>query len=110
MESYRIKRKTAMPLASAIRAYLREAHMTTGLNTRLVFAAWDEVSGAGPFTIRRFFRDGKLYITFNSSAVRSQYMKQKELLLLRLNERLGRDELFEREDCNASWVEDIILK
>ena len=67
MEKYRIKRKNAIPIASAIREYLRDAHLTTGLNTRLIFKAWDEVSGASSFTLKRFFRSGKLYITLNSS-------------------------------------------
>ena len=110
MDSYKIKRKTAEPLAFAIKSFLKSAHLTTGLNTRLVFAAWDEVSGAAPFTIKRYFRSGKLYITLNSSVARSQYQRQKDLLLIRINERLRKDELFDRQDCNANWVEDIILK
>ena len=110
METYRIKRKNAMPLSAAIRDYLKEAHLTTGLNTRRIFAAWDEVSGAGPFTIKRFFRGGKLYITLNSSVVREQLKTRKELLTETLNARLAGDEFFSTDDCNVSWVEDIILK
>lgn len=110
MEKYRIKRKNAIPIASAIREYLRDAHLTTGLNTRLIFKAWDEVSGASSFTLKRFFRSGKLYITLNSSVARSQLLRQKDLLLDRLNDRLAKDEFFSQEDCNVSWVEDIILK
>lgn len=110
METYRIKRKNAVPLASAIREYLREAHLTTGLNTRLIFATWDEVSGAAPFTLKRFFRSGKLYITLNSSVARSQLRMRKDYLLELLNERLSADEFFTADDCNVSWVDDIILK
>ena len=68
------------------------------------------MSGAGSFTLKRFFRSGKLYITLNSSVARSQLLRQKDLLLDRLNDRLARDEFFTQEDCNVSWVEDIILK
>ncbi|MBR5043061.1 MAG: DUF721 domain-containing protein [Bacteroidales bacterium] len=110
MESFRIKRKNALPLASAIKEYLRSSHLTTGLNTRLIFKAWDDVSGAGPFTLKRYFRKGKLYITLNSSVVRSQLAPRKEFLKEMINDRLGRDELFEQEDFNASWVEEIVLK
>ena len=110
METYRIKRKNAVTLSAAIREYLKDAHLTTGLNTRRIFAAWDEVSGAGPFTIKRFFRSGKLYITLNSSVVREQMKARKELLTEKLNARLAGDEFFAADDCNVSWVEEIILK
>ena len=110
METYRIKHKNAVPLSSAIREYLREAHLTTGLNTRHIFAAWDSVSGAAPFTIKRYFRSGKLHITLNSSVVREQLKSRKELLTERLNDVLAHDEFFSTDDCNVSWVEEIILK
>ena len=110
MDKYRIKRKNAVSLASAIREYLRDARLSSGLNTRLVFKAWDDVSGAGALTLKRFFRNGKLYITLNSSVARSQLLRQKDVLLERLNDRLAKDEFFSQEDCNVSWVEDIILK
>ncbi|MBR0030632.1 MAG: DUF721 domain-containing protein [Bacteroidales bacterium] len=110
MATFRIRRKNALPLSAAIKEYLQEARMTTGMNNHLVFKAWDEVSGAAQFTIKRFFRNGKLYITTNSSVVSSQLSRQKDFLLEKLNDRLARDEFFEPEDRNASWVEDIILK
>ena len=110
MESYKITRKNALPLSSAIKQYLREAHLTTGLNTRLIFKAWDDVSGAAEFTIKRYFRSGKLYITLNSSVVRSQLASRKDFLTEMINARLVRDELFEQEDINVNWVEELILK
>ncbi len=110
MENYKIQRKNALPLSSAIKEYLRESHLTTGLNTRLIFKAWDEVSGAAPFTIRRYFRSGKLYITLNSSVIQSQLAGRKEFLTEMINARLGRDELFEQDDKNVNWVEELILK
>ena len=110
MESYRIKRKNAVPLAAAIREYLRDAHLTTGLNTRRIFATWDDVSGAGPYTIKRYFRSGKLYITLNSSVIREQLRTRKDYLTVQLNDRLAHDEFFSTDDCNVSWVEEIVLK
>jgi predicted nucleic acid-binding Zn ribbon protein len=110
MESYRIKRKNALPLSSALKEFLRESHLTTGLNTRLIFKAWDDVSGAAPYTLKRFFRNGKLYITLNSSVVLSQLASRKEFLKEMINDRLSRDELFEMDDINVTWVEEIVLK
>ncbi|MBR3074330.1 MAG: DUF721 domain-containing protein [Bacteroidales bacterium] len=110
METFRIKRKNAIPLSSAIRDYLKEAHLTSGINTRCIFAAWDEVSGTAPFTIKRFYRNGKLYITFNSSVVRDQMKPRKELLIEKINDRLAKDPFFSTDEHYVSWVEDIVLK
>ena len=110
MDSYRIKRKTAMPLASAIREYLSDSRLSAGLNTRRIFAAWDAASGAGPYTLKRFFRNGKLYITLNSAVVRSQLHPRRLELTDKINEILSRDEFFLREDSAVSWVEELILK
>ena len=74
----RVARKTAMSLSEAIQEYLKAARLTAGLNTQRIFAAWDAASGAGRYTVRRFFRDGKLYITVDSSVVRSQLSFQRD--------------------------------
>lgn len=110
MASYRIARKNAQPLSSAIREFIRDARLGTGLNTHLVFKAWDNVSGAGSYTLNRFLRNGTLYITTKSSVVRSRLEAQKPVLLEMLNDRLAQDEFFDPEDRNVSWVKDIVLR
>jgi len=110
MDNFRIRRKTAMPLSAAIQEFLRDSRLSSGLNTRLIFAAWDRASGAGPLTLKRFYRGGKLYITLRSSVVRSQLAPQKELLIEKINAILACDECFSREDPTTSWVQDLILK
>ncbi len=110
MDSYRIKRKNAVPLSAAIREYLSDSRLSTGLNTRRIFAAWDAASGAGPLTLKRFFRDGKLYITLSSAVVRSQLSPRRRELVDKMNEILSRDELFYRDDPSAGWIEELILK
>jgi hypothetical protein len=110
MDKYRINRKNALPLAAAIREYLRDTHLSSGLNTRRIFAAWDQASGAAPFTLKRFYRGGKLYITLRSSVVRSQLGSQKDLLLEKINDILSRDECFSQDDPSVSWVQELILK
>lgn len=110
MDSYRIKRKNALPLSSAIREYLEQSRLSSGLNTRRIFAAWDEASGAGPLTLKRFYRSGKLYITLSSAVVRSQLAPQRDALVDKMNDILSRDELFLREDPSVGWIEELILK
>jgi len=106
----RVARKTAMPLAEAIQEYLKAARLTSGLNTQRIFAAWDAASGAGRYTVRRFFRDGKLYITVDSSVVRSQLSFQRDTLIEKINALLAQDELFTQDDARVGCVKELILK
>jgi hypothetical protein len=110
MDSYRIKRKSAVSIGAAIREYLGESRLRPGLNTRRIFAAWDAASGAGPLTLKRYFRSGKLYITLSSAVVRSQLYPRRKALTDKMNEILSRDEFFSPEDGNVSWIEELILK
>ena len=106
----RVARKTAVSLSEAIQEYLKAAKLTSGLNTQRIFAAWDAASGAGRYTVRRFFRDGRLYITVDSSVVRSQLSFQRQALLDKVNALLAEDELFIRDRSEGSVVKELILK
>ena len=106
----RVARKTALPLSELIHEYLRASKLTSGLNTQRIFAAWDAASGAGRYTIRRFFRDGKLYITVDSSVVRSQLSFQRDTLLAKVNALLKQDDMFTRSEGDADIVKELILK
>lgn len=106
----RVARKTAVSLSEAIQEYLKVAKLSSGLNTQRIFAAWDAASGAGRYTVRRFFRDGKLYITVDSSVVRSQLSFQRDVLIEKINALLAQDELFTRDDARVGIVQELILK
>ena len=106
----RVARKTAAPLSELIRTWLKSEHLTAGLNTQRIFAAWDAASGAGRYTVRRYFRDGRLYITVDSSVVRSQLYFQREALVDKINALLDQDELFTRDDARVGIVKELILK
>ena len=106
----RVPRKNAQPVGDAIKEFLRQYHLAAGLNNQRVFAAWDNASGAAQYTVKRFFRDGKLYITLSSSVVRSQLSFQKDTLVEKINGMLVADELFDLEEKNATLVKELILK
>jgi hypothetical protein len=106
----RVARKQAVSLAEAIQEYLKASRLTSGLNTQRIFAAWDAASGAGRYTVRRFFRDGRLYITVDSSVVRSQLSFQRDTLIEKMNALLAQDELFTRDDPRVGVVQELILK
>ena len=93
-----------------VKQYIKSMKIAAGLNTQRVFAAWDACSGAGEFTLRRFFRDGKLYITLNSSVLRNQLSFQKAELVEKMNRFLSQDSLFTEDNRTVGFVRELILK
>ena len=108
--SVRIARKRALSMDEVIRSYIESMKLTPALNTRRVFAAWDEASGAAPYTLKRFFRDGRLYITLSSSVVRNQLSFQSDVLVEKMNSILSGDGLFSGDNPRVSYVKELILK
>lgn len=106
----KFQRKNALTMEDVISQYIREMKLAAGLNTQLIFSAWDSVSGAGPYTLDRFFRDGRLYITLKSSVVRNQLSFQKDALIQKMNEMLSADPLFILDAPHTSLVKELILK
>lgn len=97
-------------MSEVIQMYIKSMKISAGLNTRRIFKAWDEASGAAQFTMKRFFRDGKLFITLNSSMARLQLSMQTDLMKERINRILENDELFIKDDPKVGYVDEIILK
>ena len=93
-----------------VKEYIKSMKLSTGLNTQRIFAAWDACSGAAPFTLKRFFRGGKLYITLSSSVIRNQLYFQKAELMEKMNAFLSKDELFTQDDRTVSFIEELILR
>lgn len=105
-----IKRKEPQPMDVVIKEFIREMKLTSGLNTQRIFAAWDEISGAAKWTTNRFFKDGVLYITMNSSVARNHLVFQLPELTRSINDRLMADPLFVKDDPKSRLVTRIILK
>lgn len=93
-----------------VKEYIKSMKLSAGLNTQRIFAAWDACSGAAPFTLKRFFRSGKLYITLSSSVIRNQLYFQKAELMEKMNAFLSKDELFTQDDRTVSFIEELILR
>ena len=109
-EDNRIQPKTAIPMDQLMKLYISSMGLTSSMNTQRIFKAWDEASGAAAYTVRRYFRDGTLYITLGSSVVRNQLGFQKELLLEKINGILVQDDLFVKDDPKVSYVQTLVLK
>ena len=108
--SVRLARKKALTMEELVPMYIKSMKLTAGLNTQRIFAAWDDASGAAPYTLKRFFRDGRLYITLSSSVVRNQLSFQSDALVEKINSILSRDGLFTKDDARVSYVKELILK
>lgn len=106
----RLPRKNAILLGDVLKDFIRVNNLTKGLNTQRVFKAWNEASGASKYTLRRFFRDRKLFITVDSSVVRSQLLFQKEALLEKMNAILREDSLFTAEGSDDVFIKDLSIK
>ena len=108
--NYFVRRKEALTMEEVIEEYIKSAKMASGLNTQRIFAAWDECSGAGPFTLKRYFRSGTLYITLNSSVIRNQLSFQKAELVEKINATLSGAPLFTEDNRTAGFVKELVLK
>ena len=108
--SYAIRRKEALSMQEVIEEYIKSAKMASGLNTQRIYAAWDDCSGAGPFTLKRYFRAGTLFITLNSSVIRNQLSFQKEALIEKMNATLSEDCLFTPDNRSVGFVKELVLR
>lgn len=106
----RIHRKEPVGMDKIVSEYIRSMKIASGLNTQRIFAAWDACSGAGPFTLKRYFRGGKLYITLDSSMLRSQIFLQRAELIRKMNAYLSSDELFTADNKTVGFIEELILR
>lgn len=96
-------------LGDALRLLVRQYGLEPELERRRIYAAWDDASGAGPYTIRRYFKDGRLYVTLSSSVLRSQLSFQKADLVERINSLLSEDSMFS-DGKGKKYVKELILK
>lgn len=106
----RVERKTAEGMDSVMLRYVKAMGISASHNSHRIFLAWDEASGAAANTIRRFFKDGALTITLNSSVVRSVLLLQSDLLVAKINSILDEDELFIKDNPKLKKVEKLVLK
>lgn len=104
----RIARREAISVGDAILEALRSSRLGSAHNTQRIYEAWDKVSGAGKLTLKRFFRDGKLYVTLSSSAARGMLLMQKDVLIAGINAELDKDPLYYDNDTDP--VRELILR
>ena len=103
-------RKEALSLDEIVPLFIKAHGLNAGMNTQRVFAAWDAVSGVKDFSLRKFYRGGKLFVTLSSSMIRTHLELQKDSILQSVNEFLLKDKLFDKTCPNVGLVKEIILR
>lgn len=106
----RIHRKEAVGMDKVVQEFIKSMKLAAGLNTQRIFAAWDACSGAGPYTLKRYFRGGKLYITLSSSVIRNQLYFQRAVLIEKMNAYLSQDSLFTADNKSVGFITELILR
>lgn len=82
----RMERKEAIGMDQLIEDYIKEMRLASGIGRIRVFAAWDQASGAGAYTIGKYLKDNVLYCNISSSALRQQLYFQRAEILQNMNE------------------------
>lgn len=106
----RITRKYPQTMQEVLKDFIQEEHLSAGHNNQLIFEAWDEASGAGAYSVKRYFREGTLTITLSSSMVRSSLNSRKEAIIKDINDRLTANPLFIRNDRFSHLVTKLVLR
>lgn len=106
----RIEKKTAVASADLMTAMIKYLKVAPALNTRRIFAAWNDNSGIAEHTVHQFFRNGKLTVTLDSSMLRTILNSRKREIMDSMNIQLAKDDLFIKDDPKVGFVEEIVLK
>ena len=86
-----MKRENTQLIKAIIEEFIKEEHLEEGLNRTRLFKAWDLVVGevGAKATTNKYFRDGTLYCTINSSMLRTQMYYRKEDIIANINKMLS---------------------
>lgn len=89
-----LRKRSSEGLGSLSGDILSDMHLLEGLRRQTVFNVWNEVSGAGAYTVGLFLNEGILYVSMSSSVVRSQLSFQLDGILMAMNRQLATDKVF----------------
>lgn len=106
----KLEKKTAEGMENIMLRYVKAMGISFSHNSRRIFQAWDEASGVADHTIKRYFKDGTLTITLDSSVLRSVLFLQTDALVAKINQILDADDLFIKDDPRLHKVEKLVLK
>lgn len=88
-----MKRENTQLISAILKEFIKEEQLEDGLNRVRLFNVWNLIVGevGARATTNKFFRDGILYCTINSSIVRTQLYYRKEDIVAQMNKMLNGD-------------------
>ena len=104
-----LQRRDAVGMDELVEQFIRDMKLASGINRQRVIAAWNSVSGASRYTVDVYLKGKTLYCTIGSSVVHNQLYFQKDVLLAQLNNCLGSDDMFIKDD-EGPYVTELILR
>ena len=86
-----MKRENTQLIKAIIEEFIKEERLEEGLSRTRLFKAWDLVVGetGANATTNKYFKDGVLYCTVNSSILRTQMYYRKEDIIAHMNKMLN---------------------
>ena len=105
----KLRRKEAVGMQLLVREFIKDMKISRGMNAQRAAVIWNEVSGAGRYTLDVRYDRGILTCTISSSVVRNQLYFQRDALLKSMNVRLAEDDPFVH-DGEGPFIKTIILK
>ena len=101
-----LHRQEAVGMDELVTQFINEMKLASGLKKQRVAEVWNEVSGAGRYTLDVMFDKRVLTCVISSSVVRNQLYFQRDVLVGKMNELLSKDILFDEND----GIKTLILK
>ncbi len=88
-----MKRVNYIPVGDLMKLFVKEYGLEPGLERTRIFSSWDKIVGQkyALMTTNKFFRDGKLFCSINSSAAKTQLFINREQIRKMINKELGED-------------------
>lgn len=86
-----MKRNNAQSIGELIRHYLRQESLETPLNEVRLIKAWPEVLGPAiaSYTKELYIKNQVLYVHLTSAVLRQELMMGREILVRKLNAKVG---------------------
>lgn len=108
-KSVSLERKEPSALGDIMPRLLKVMHLSSGMNDQIIMSAWDKVTGAAPYTLSKYVKNGVLYCGISSSVVRNQLFFNKDAIVDALNREILKDPLFLASEGQKP-VKTLILK
>ena len=88
-----MKRTEAKNIGQIIDELLKKENLDVALDEHRASALWPQIVGDGinRYTVRRYVKDGVMTVYLSSAALANELMLNRDALIARINEALGRE-------------------